>query len=377
LPAEIAVQLDSVSKRWGDTLAVDNVSFTTDAGQFLVMLGPSGCGKSTTLRMIAGLEAASAGHIALFGREVTELPPAARHLSMVFQSYALFPHLNVAENIVFGLKVRRTPKAERRDRLQRVAKLTGLEDLLHRKPAQLSGGQRQRVALARAIVAEHPLCLMDEPLSNLDAKLRQEMRNEIRALQQKLGMTVLYVTHDQVEAMSMADQILLLDRGRIDQQGSPDQLYDAPASLFAAGFIGNPPMNLLALRPHERGWCLPDGPLLPDLQLPAAVLGIRPERLWPVPPGRGLLGGRVAAGEYLGADTILTLRVAGHPVAARQPGHYRTTAGERLDLLWDVEDTHVFAAEDGRRRDDWRPNVVGALHRFNPALIPLQGVATR
>ena len=372
--ADTAVTLDTVSKRWGDTLAVDAISFRAEAGQFVVLLGPSGCGKSTTLRMIAGLETVSSGRVELFGREVTGLPPAARRLSMVFQSYALFPHLNVAENIVFGLKVRRTPKAERRERLARVAKLTGLDALLARKPAQLSGGQRQRVALARAIIAEHPLCLMDEPLSNLDAKLRQEMRNEIRGLQQKLGMTVLYVTHDQVEAMSMADRVLLLDHGRIDQQGSPDELYDAPASLFAAGFIGSPPMNLLPLQPHAGGWRLPDGP---DLQLPgAAVLGIRPERLHPAPPGQGRLAGRVEACEYLGADTIITLKVAGQSVAVRQPGRYRIADGEALDLHWNAEDTHAFAAEGGRRRDDWRPALIRALDRQHDTHHPNRGAAT-
>jgi sn-glycerol 3-phosphate transport system ATP-binding protein len=375
--ADTAVTLDKVSKRWGDTLAVDAISFRAEAGQFVVLLGPSGCGKSTTLRMIAGLETVSSGRVELFGREVTELPPAARRLSMVFQSYALFPHLNVAENIVFGLKVRRTPKAERQERLARVAKLTGLDALLNRKPAQLSGGQRQRVALARAIIAEHPLCLMDEPLSNLDAKLRQEMRNEIRGLQQKLGMTVLYVTHDQVEAMSMADRVLLLDHGRIDQQGNPDELYDTPASLFAAGFIGSPPMNLLPLQPHDQCWRLPDGPLLPDLQLPgAAMLGIRPERLHPAPPGQGRLAGRVEACEYLGADTIITLKVDGQSVAVRQPGRCRIAVGETLELHWNAEDTHTFAAADGRRRDDWRPALIRALERQNDTHQPERGAAT-
>src|SRR5499427_8450996 len=213
----------------------------------LVLLGPSGCGKSTTLRLIAGLEDVSAGVIRIGGEDVTHRPPAARHLSMVFQSYALFPHLSVAENIVFGLRVRRVPAAERLARLARVAGLLGLESLLGRKPSQLSGGQQQRVALGRAIIAETPVCLMDEPLSNLDAQLRLDMRREIRALQRTLGITMVYVTHDQIEAMSMADRVILMRAGRIEQDASPAELYEYPANTFVARFIGTPPMNLLPL----------------------------------------------------------------------------------------------------------------------------------
>ena len=200
-----AISVRHVSKTWGTTRAVDDVSFEAAAGTLVVLLGPSGCGKSTTLRLIAGLESVSAGRIRIGGQDVTELPPARRQIAMVFQSYALFPHLTVAENIVFGLRVRRVGAAERTRRLGRVAELLGLERLLDRKPSQLSGGQQQRVALGRAIIAEKPVCLMDEPLSNLDAQLRHEMRREIRALQQKLRITMVYVTHDQVEAMTMAD----------------------------------------------------------------------------------------------------------------------------------------------------------------------------
>src|SRR6266849_7513301 len=213
----------------------------------LVLLGPSGCGKSTTLRLIAGLEAATAGRLAIGGVDVTHRPPAERRVSMVFQSYALFPHLSVAENIVFGLRVRRVSAAERRERLARVADLLGLTALLERRPSQLSGGQQQRVALGRALIAEAPVCLMDEPLSNLDAQLRLEMRREIRGLQQQLGITMVYVTHDQTEAMSMADQVILLREGRIEQDAAPAELYARPATAFAARFIGTPPMNVLRL----------------------------------------------------------------------------------------------------------------------------------
>jgi sn-glycerol 3-phosphate transport system ATP-binding protein len=234
-----------VSKSWDSAVALHRIEFEVKAGDFVALLGPSGCGKSTTLRLIAGLDTPSLGRIVIGGRDVTQLPPAQRGIAMVFQSYALFPHLTVAENIVFGLRVRKVDAVERDDRLKRVAELLGLSALLARKPSQLSGGQQQRVALARAIVAEAGVCLMDEPLSNLDAQLRLEMRREIRALQQRLGMTMVYVTHDQAEAMTMADRIILMRAGRIEQNGTPAELYERPATAFAARFIGGPPMNVV------------------------------------------------------------------------------------------------------------------------------------
>src|SRR5206468_1568896 len=256
-------------------------------------------GKSTTLRLIAGLEQISAGRILIGDVDVTALPPVRRNLAMVFQSYALFPHLGVAENIVFGLRVRRVPSAERARRLARVAELLGLEALLDRKPSQLSGGQQQRVALGRAIIAEKPVCLMDEPLSNLDAQLRNEMRREIRALQQKLRMTMVYVTHDQAEAMSMADQVILLRDGRIEQDASPDELYARPASIFTARFIGTPPMNVIsgaALAASSPQWATRLGS-----RASAMAVGIRPEDIQ-----LGDANGADAAItgiEYLGADS--------------------------------------------------------------------------
>src|SRR5947199_3087779 len=257
-----AITLDHVSKNWGPMRAVDDVSLTAEEGSLLVLLGPSGCGKSTTLRLIAGLEQLDGGGITIGGTDVTHLSPAQRKIAMVFQSYALFPHLSVAENIVLGLRVRKVRDAEREARLKRVAGLLGLSKLLDRKPSQLSGGQQQRVALGRAIIAEAPVCLMDEPLSNLDAQLRQEMRQEIRSLQRKLGVTMLYVTHDQVEAMSMADRVILLSSGHIEQNGTPADLYETPANTFVARFIGTPPMNLLRLEPSAGGAVIAgtDGP---------------------------------------------------------------------------------------------------------------------
>ena len=248
-----AISVQKVSKHWAAARAVEDISFEAEAGAFVVLLGPSGCGKSTTLRLIAGLESVSSGRVLIGGVDVTAMPPSKRRISMVFQSYALFPHLSVAENILFGLKVRKVAAGEQRLRLAKTAETLGLSQLLERKPSQLSGGQQQRVALGRAIIAETQVCLMDEPLSNLDAQLRHDMRREIRALQQTLGVTMVYVTHDQTEAMSMADQVILLRAGRVEQDAAPADLYARPATVFAARFIGTPPMNILALADGAQG----------------------------------------------------------------------------------------------------------------------------
>ncbi len=332
------LRLERVSRHWGTTKAVDDVTFATESGKLVVLLGPSGCGKSTTLRMIAGLDTPSEGRIWIGDRDVTGVAPAGRRISMVFQSYALFPHLSVAENIVFGLKVRKEPAAEHARRLDRVARLLGLTELLDRKPAQLSGGQQQRVALGRAIIAETPVCLMDEPLSNLDAQLRQEMRHEIRALQQQLGMTMVYVTHDQTEAMSMADQVILLRAGRIEQDAAPADLYARPATVFAARFIGTPPMNIVA------------APGRPDLKL-----GVRPEHVRVV--AEGGVEAVVQSAEYLGADTVVTCATSAggtlaDTLAARLPGRFEVADGTRLRLGWGDADAHWFDHATGRRRND-------------------------
>ena len=328
--------LEGVTKRFGGTTAVDGVSLRAEKGRFMVLLGPSGCGKSTLLRLIAGLEEVSEGKIFIEGRDVTGLDPTKRKLSMVFQSYALFPHLTVAENIVFGLKVRRLPADQRAARLKRVAELVGLTERLDHKPQQLSGGQRQRVALARAIVSENPICLMDEPLSNLDAQLRQEMRAEIRALQRRLNMTVIYVTHDQVEAMSMADQVILLRAGRVEQAGTPAELYARPASTFAARFIGTPAMNLVPLQ---------------AIQPEAArglTAGIRPEHIKIVSNGSGVAATVVSA-EYHGADTIVTARVGDASLLVRAPGEVALAPGSQVRLGWEPAAVHLFDSERGLR----------------------------
>ncbi|AMO35803.1 ABC transporter ATP-binding protein [Thauera humireducens] len=332
------VHLNAVVKNWGTTRAVDRVSLHVNSGELVALLGPSGCGKSTTLRLIAGLEGADEGEIHIGGRDVTRLPPAQRGVAMVFQSYALFPHLTVAENIVFGLQVRRVPVAERKRRLDAAAELLGLGALLDRRPAQLSGGQRQRVALGRAIVAEAAVCLMDEPLSNLDAQLRQQMRQEIRALQQRLGMTLIYVTHDQTEAMTMADKVVLMRAGRIEQHGSPAELYERPASTFVAGFIGCPAMNLLPAAAARAG----------D-PADSILIGVRPEHITLCEPGRGLPA-QLETIEYLGAESMLICRHDdAHRITVRMPGRVTAGIGERVGLVWPTDAEHRFARDHGRR----------------------------
>jgi len=350
-----AISLERVSKHWttehGRVQGVDGLSFELEPGTLNVLLGPSGCGKSTTLRLIAGLEAADAGTICIAGKDVTRLPPAGRAISMVFQSYALFPHLSVAENILFGLKVRRVPAIERDARLAKVAGLLGLDALLARRPSQLSGGQQQRVALGRAIIAEAPVCLMDEPLSNLDAQLRADMRGEIRALQRKLGITMVYVTHDQVEAMSMADRVILLNAGRIEQNGAPVDLYERPANTFVARFIGTPPMNLLRLVAAGDGCAIEgvaDGfhPLPRDVA--GGMLGVRPEHV-ELAFERGLRAA-VSSVEYLGADSLVVCAVGDASVAVRVPGVVAVAPGDAVRLAWPQGAAHYFDA-DGRRTD--------------------------
>jgi sn-glycerol 3-phosphate transport system ATP-binding protein len=339
------IEIQNATKKWGGAVGVDNVSLSIAKGSFVVLLGPSGCGKSTTLRLIAGLESPDQGRVLINGRDVTAEPPSKRGISMVFQSYALFPHLSVAENIVFGLKVRGVGRAERTERLETALQRTGLKGYEHRKPAQLSGGQRQRVALARAIIADHPICLMDEPLSNLDAKLRHSVRQEIRSLQRQLDMTVIYVTHDQTEAMAMADVVVLMKDGRIEQFGSPQELYENPATAFSASFIGTPPMTLLPAAG------------VPDVLLPVATpngkenltLGIRPESIRAVSNASGGLHGSVKNTEFMGAETFVYADTAAGPLIARIPGRVTREPGEEIFLAWDRGDAVLFEKESGKR----------------------------
>lgn len=341
-----AIELVGVTKRWDQTTALDGIDLRIESGSFCVLLGPSGCGKSTTLRIIAGLETASSGEVRIDGREVTQLPPAQRGVAMVFQNYALFPHLNVAENIGFGLSVRKMPQPEMEQRVQQAADLLGLSALLQRKPGQLSGGQQQRVALGRALVARAKVCLMDEPLSNLDAQLRQEMRTELRQLQQRLGLTVVYVTHDQAEAMSMADQVVLLHRGRIEQAAAPRELYAQPATTFAASFIGTPAMNLVRLRD---GCIAGSAVAVRDIGArssvaPAQWLGLRPEA---VTLGRGTTA-TVSEVEYLGADLILRCTIGSETLTVRTSGQHQWSAGSEVLLDWPASAQHLFDSQGQR-----------------------------
>jgi sn-glycerol 3-phosphate transport system ATP-binding protein len=345
------VSIAGITKVWNGQLGVRDISLEIPRGAFVALLGPSGCGKSTTLRLIAGLETPDSGTIRIDGRDVTAAPASGRGLSMVFQSYALFPHLDVAENVLFGLKVRRVPKAEQRAKLRQALEMTGLTGLESRKPGVLSGGQRQRVALARAIVAGHPLCLMDEPLSNLDAKLRHSVRRDIKKLQRDLGMTVIYVTHDQTEAMSMADLVVLMKDGEIEQAGRPAELYERPASTFVAGFVGSPPMALL------------DAQLLPDAAHTAGVepvFGIRPEHLELAEPGAGRLRAVITHCEYMGSETFLSFEAAGTTgLTVRLPGEVRKSVGEAAELTFDPAHLHVFDKSTGYRMD---PSIPEAAH---------------
>jgi sn-glycerol 3-phosphate transport system ATP-binding protein len=333
-----SIQLVDVAKRWETTTALQEINLSIEPGSFCVLLGPSGCGKSTTLRIIAGLETATHGQVFIDGRDVTTLSPAQRNIAMVFQNYALFPHLSVADNITFGLSVRKTPAAEMAKRLAETAELLGLAARELRRLAIEQGGQQQRVALGRALVAQAKVCLMDEPLSNLDAQLRQEMRTELRELQQRLGLTVVYVTHDQAEAMSMADQVVLLNKGRIEQSATPRALYARPATTFAASFIGTPAMNLLRV---DRGWIA--GSNVPAGR-DAHWLGVRPESV--------VLGGQVPAKvrsiEYLGADLILHCAVGSETLTVRTGGQNELAAGSDVMLAWPEAAMHHFDSRGQR-----------------------------
>jgi sn-glycerol 3-phosphate transport system ATP-binding protein len=345
-----AIEVVDLRKSYASSEAVQGICFAVEPGTLTVILGPSGCGKSTTLRLIAGLETANSGKILIGGRDVTACPPAQRSLSMVFQSYALFPHLTVAENIVFGLRVRRVAAAERTRRLQKAASLLGLQQLLERKPSQLSGGQQQRVALGRAIIAETPVCLMDEPLSNLDAQLRQEMRTEIRSLQKKLGITMVYVTHDQIEAMSLADQVIVMRGGRIEQATTPSALYGRPQTSFVAGFVGTPPMNLIRLQDSDAGAIVAGtpGPAVFEGGGADILLGVRPEDLT-IDNDVGLVDATVTSAEYHGADTVISVRIGTELVLVRKNGEVRAQAGECVRVGWAAAAMHAFDQKSGQR----------------------------
>ena len=347
------VRLRGVVKAYGDLRVVHGVDLDIAEREFVVFVGPSGCGKSTLLRMIAGLEEITAGEVSIDGRVVNDLDPSDRDVAMVFQDYALYPHMTVYENMAFSLRYRGVAKAEIRRRVEHAAQILDIGELAARLPRQLSGGQRQRVAMGRAIVRDPRVFLFDEPLSNLDAKLRVQMRTEIKRLRERVAITTIYVTHDQVEAMTLADRIVILNHGRIEQVGTPEEVYDTPETVFVAGFIGAPPMNLL---PARR-----DGAMLAigALRLPVSgggdgplLAGIRPEHL--VPEGTpGTLPFATTPAvlvEPLGSDTLVSIEIAGTMAIARLPPRPVRRAGQSVALAVAPEHVHVFDATTGRRQ---------------------------
>ncbi len=349
------VRLSGIRKRYGPVEIIPGLDLEIEDGEFVVLVGPSGCGKSTLLRMIAGLEDISAGELKIAGRRVNELSPRERNIAMVFQNYALYPHMNVRENMAFSLKLAKADKATIDQQIARASAILGLDPLLDRLPRQLSGGQRQRVAMGRAIVRDPAVFLFDEPLSNLDAKLRVQMRAEIRGLHDRLKATTIYVTHDQIEAMTMADKIVVMRDGRIEQAGRPLDLYSNPANLFVATFLGSPEMNLLPGTRRESGIDLgEDGVVSIGAALPATApsqitIGVRPHDLTIVPADDPALTATVALVEHTGAETVLTCTLAsGRKVCVIGPAQISAGKGERIGLAFNTSHLRCFDTQTGR-----------------------------
>jgi len=342
------IQLKNIVKRWGSTVAVQRMSLDIAEGEFLVLLGPSGCGKTTTMRMVAGLEEPSEGEVWIGDRCVNDLEPKDRDVAMVFQSYGLYPNMTVAENISFPLRIRGLNSAQIATAVQLAAERVELTDYLQRKPKELSGGQRQRVALARAIVRKPSVFLMDEPLSNLDAKLRVSMRAHLKNLHHSLGVTTIYVTHDQIEAMTLADRVVVMSRAEIQQIGTPEAIYNDPANLFVAGFIGSPPMNLVAGDLDNGVFTAPGVRLggFAGLTQRGVVLGARAEDLSVVNAEQGHIQGEVFAFELTGDATLLTLQMGSTAarVTAKAGKDYRATTGQKLGLQADATRCFLFDA---------------------------------
>jgi multiple sugar transport system ATP-binding protein len=381
------IEIDGIAKSFGDNTVLPGLNLSIEPGEFVVLLGPSGCGKSTLLRLIAGLEEPTAGRVRIGGRDVTDLPPRRRDVAMVFQSYALYAHLSVADNISFPLRMRNMPwyyeipllgslipAARRRREAHRAqatqaAEAVGMQHLLHRKPRELSGGQRQRVALARAMIHDPAVFLMDEPLSNLDAQLRSHTRAEIIRLHQRLKRTFIYVTHDQVEAMTMGTRVIVMNQGHVQQDGTPDDLYDAPANTFVAGFIGTPAINLLPVQVGSDGLSLHGTPLagsreylaaglgrLPD----KATLGIRPEYLSFADSG---LPAQIDLVERLGTEQVVTVLAAGHTLRVKLDSEARYRTGQPVHLKFDWSRMHLFEAESGSRIELSAPAAAASLEK--------------
>ena len=345
------IRLQNVCKRWGDFIGVDNFDLTIADREFLVLLGPSGCGKTTTMRMIAGLEDPSDGEIKIGERVVNELDPKDRDVAMVFQSYGLYPNMNVYENIRFPLKVRKVPQADHDERVMRAADMVELNEFLHRKPAELSGGQRQRVALARAIVRQPTVFLMDEPLSNLDAKLRVSTRAQIKNLQHELKVTTIYVTHDQIEAMTLAHRVVVMNKGVIQQVGTPTEIYDRPANTFVAGFIGSPAMNLLEGEMNDGVFTAEQIRIegLPNGHSGPVTLGYRAEDARVAGNGSAQVTAPIYSIELLGEATMVTVRAGGALASVKADKEYRAEIGDGVGFEIRPEICHLFDRNSGAR----------------------------
>jgi len=357
----MSVEFRNVSKDFGGACVVDDLSLEIRDGEFVVLLGPSGCGKTTTLRMLAGLETVTSGEIYIGGERVNDVPTQHRDLAMVFQSYALYPHMTIAENIGYPLRVRKIEKNERADRVNRVAAMLEIESLLDRKPRQLSGGERQRVALARAIVREPRAYLMDEPLSNLDARLRVQMRGELKRLQHQLGTTTIYVTHDQAEAMTLASRVAVMRKGRLQQFDTPMNIYNEPANRFVAEFVGSPSMNFVEGR-IDRAKFVSDSLRIPlNTQLAGALtMGIRPEHIQVfAEPHDGAIAATVYVTELMGNETFVFLSVGENRLIARAPADFRADVESKVWLRLATERAHFFDSNGNiltQRRKDAKEN---------------------
>ena len=348
-----AIQLTGIHKFFGEVHVIKGVDLEIDDGEFVVFVGPSGCGKSTMLRLVSGLEEVTAGEVKIEGRDVTALGAAERGLAMVFQSYALYPHMTVRENMGFGLKVAGTAQSDRDEAVGRAADILQLGPLLDRRPKELSGGQRQRVAIGRAIVREPAAFLFDEPLSNLDAALRVQMRIEIARLHRRLGKTMIYVTHDQVEAMTLADRIVVFNAGVIQQQGAPLDLYRNPSNLFVATFIGSPKMNIIPCEPTDGGIRLLNGTVVtvPDLGGDVRHFGIRPEHIRLASGEEAILSGTVGVAEHLGGDSFVHIDVPGmDPINVRIAGGADISEDQETGLCFDLSDAHLFDGQGDRMK---------------------------
>ena len=345
-----SVTLKEVSKKWGDFTAVDNISLEVGDEEFMVLLGPSGCGKTTTMRMVAGLEEPSNGEIFIGEKRVNDELPKDRDVAMVFQNYGLYPHMTVYENIRYPLKVRKVAKQLQEEQVHIAAEKVQLRHLLQRRPRELSGGQRQRVALARAIVRTPTVFLMDEPLSNLDAKLRVNMRAELKHLQHELKITTLYVTHDQIEAMTLADRVAVMHEGVISQLDSPEKIYNDPANLFVAGFIGSPSMNLIPGSLQEGIFHHSEFSLKTARgDHEKCVMGIRPEDLAITSPGDGIFSGQVYSFELTGESTLITLQLGQERIIVRGTKDFRVGIDEKVGIVLNSENCFLFDAETQQR----------------------------